>query len=68
MTIDRLKLNEDDTFVNDRNAWLKRYCLGGTNFLQLKQDAPFIAYELERQNLIKEIKSIMCYSLDEDEY
>ncbi len=65
-TIKRLKLNEDEAFVNDRNAWLKRYCLGG-NFNQLKKDAPFIAHELERQHLVSKIRVMMCYPSDEDE-
>lgn len=65
-TIERLKLN-DDKFVNVRSSWLKRYCLGETNFLGLRKVAPFIAYELERQKLTDEIKKIMDYSQDIEE-
>lgn len=65
-TICRLKLNEDEAFIDDRNAWLERYCLTG-NFNQLKRDAPFIAYELERQNLVTEIKNRMHYSSYKDD-
>jgi 5-methylcytosine-specific restriction endonuclease McrA len=63
ITIERLKLN-DDKFVNDRDEWLKRYCLGEANFILLKKVAPFIAYELERQGLIEDIKSMMAYMPD----
>lgn len=66
-TIDRLKLNENEAFVNDRSSWLKRFCLGEASFAQLKRDAPFIAYELERQNLVESIKAIMAYVSEEED-
>lgn len=62
-TIKRLRLNED-VFVNDRSHWLKPYCQGNEDFSVLKRDAPFIAYELERQKLVEDIKAIMVYELD----
>jgi hypothetical protein len=34
------------------------------DFSFLKRRAPFIAYELERQGLIEEIKTIMDYQLE----
>jgi hypothetical protein len=62
-TIQRLKLNSDN-FVNDRSRWLEPYCLGEVDFPFLQRNAPFIAYELERQDLIDKIKIIMNYKLE----
>jgi hypothetical protein len=62
-TIRRLKLNSDN-FVNERSNWLQPYCLEKADFSFLKRRAPFIAYELERQGLIEEIKTIMDYKLE----
>lgn len=58
-TIKRLKLNDDDDCVKHRQDWLMRYCEGKINFDFLKETAPFIAYELERQNLVESIAFIM---------
>ena len=63
-TIARLKLNSDK-FLEDRSYWLKYYCLGKTDFDFLRNSAPFIAYELERQGLIEKIKDMMYYQLEE---
>jgi len=38
--------------------------IGFADFLFLKRRAPFIAYELERQDLIEKIKIIMDYKLE----
>jgi hypothetical protein len=62
-TINRLRLNEEQNIVEERSNWLRMYCKGGTNFSFWKNYAPFIAYELERQNLVEEIKNIMIYEL-----
>src|SRR5438876_6070605 len=61
-TRDRLKLN-DDRYVNVRSRWMELYCNEDLTFSGLKRNAPFIAYELERQNLIDEIKNRMIYGL-----
>ena len=58
-TIKRLKLNCDDRCVKHRQDWLMRYCEKKITFDFLKETAPFIAYELERQNLVESIASIM---------
>jgi len=63
-TINRLRLNNDQ-FINDRNNWLEAYCLEEAGFTALKKWAPFIAYELERQELIEKIKEMMYYRLEE---
>jgi hypothetical protein len=57
-TINRLGLN-DENCVKSRLDWLLLYCVGDISLAFLKQKAPFIAYELRRQNLDYEIKTIM---------
>jgi hypothetical protein len=57
-TINRLGLN-DENCVKSRLDWLLLYCIGDISLAFLKQKAPFIAYELRRQNLDYEIKTIM---------
>jgi 5-methylcytosine-specific restriction endonuclease McrA len=51
-TIKHLKLNEDDDLVAEREAWIQNYRDGHISFSFLKKQAPFIAYELERQGLL----------------
>jgi len=65
-TIKRLKLNDDQTVVEERSHWLKEYCLGA-GFRYLKVNAPFIAYELKRQNLREDIKNIMVFEQEREE-
>lgn len=50
-TINRLKLNDDEACIRDREKWLREYVIGEISFSHLKRHAPFIAYELERQEL-----------------
>jgi len=57
-TIRRLKLNDDDTCVQARQHWVEAFCTG-CPFDFLKRHAPFIAYELQRQNLLETIALIM---------
>ena len=57
-TINRLKLNkESDT--ESRLRWIRDFCDEHIDFNFLKRNAPFIAYELQRQDLVDKIKSIM---------
>jgi len=65
-TIKRLRLNEE-VFVSDRSDWLKDYCQGKKDLSVLKHEAPFIAYELERQKLVEDIKIIMVYEPEVEE-
>jgi hypothetical protein len=58
-TIKRLRLNDDDTCVQARQHWILPFCKNECSFEFLKQHAPFIAYELQRQNLVGKIASIM---------
>lgn len=50
-TIRRLDLNDDEVLVRSRLGWVLNYCDGRINFEFLKENAPFIAFEIERQNL-----------------
>ena len=58
-TITRLKLN-DEISVRYRKSWIKDYCEGRISFEYLKDNAPFTAYELERQGLISKIASMLA--------
>lgn len=58
-SIIRLKLNVDDSLVQDRANVVKEYIRGGFTFDYLKRNYPFIAFELERQNLQEAIKTII---------
>jgi hypothetical protein len=56
-TIKRLKLNEENQ-IKARQRWVMDYSNNTIMFTLLKTKAPFIAYELERQNLVDTIKTI----------
>lgn len=56
-TIEVLRLNTDDIFVNNRFKAVQDYAKGLTTFDFLKFYYPFIAYELERQNQKEAIKA-----------
>ncbi len=58
-TISRLKLNLKEKYINYRREWLCAYCDGEISFSFLNEKAPFIAFELNRQNLKNEIATIM---------
>lgn len=60
-TINRLKLN-DETCVDDRQRLVRDCCTGDISFSHLRKEAPFIAYELERQELVSAIADMMGYS------
>jgi hypothetical protein len=62
-TIIRLGLNDEDTCLKSRERYIKQYCLRMIDFRHLVLDAPFIAKELQRQNLVDSIREIMDYSL-----
>lgn len=58
-TIKRLKLN-DEICIRSRLRWLSKYCdtQFPIPFEALEKDAPFIAYELQRQDLVEKIKTM----------
>ncbi|RLC19799.1 MAG: hypothetical protein DRI57_06290 [Deltaproteobacteria bacterium] len=58
-TINRLKLNEKEKYIEARREWLCAYCEDEITFSFLQKMAPFIAYELRRQKLEKRIVYIM---------
>jgi len=56
-TINTLRLNSDDSFVNLRFEITKDFAKGDVSFEYLKRRYPFIAAELERQSLSDAIKT-----------
>lgn len=58
-TIDVLKLNSSDTQVQARCDIVLDYVNSDISLQHLRRRYPFIAYELERQNLIDKIKEII---------
>jgi hypothetical protein len=58
LTIRRLHLN-DERAIMSRQRWIRDYCDGHFGLDYLRRNAPFIAYELERQGLVTAIVSMM---------
>jgi len=58
-TITCLGLNDDDHFVQERANLTKLYCDGEITFGFLEKRYPFIAYELQRQDLKERIKTML---------
>ncbi|MEM9544029.1 MAG: hypothetical protein AAGA60_31660, partial [Cyanobacteria bacterium P01_E01_bin.42] len=60
-TIARLKLNQDDDCIQGRQEWLIPYCQQEYPLTFLRKKAPFIVYELERQDIaeVSKIARIM---------
>lgn len=62
ITINRLGLNDEGTFLQERLHWIREYCKDdGIPFVHLKKHAPFIAYELERQGLVQQICKMLRF-------
>ena len=53
-TIDCLRLNKDDDLVVEREAWARHCRNGDIPLSHLQKYYPFIAYELERQDLLNQ--------------
>jgi len=49
-TIDRLQLNDDNDYVNERIGAIREYCLDRATYTQLLNRYPFIAVEMRAQN------------------
>jgi hypothetical protein len=49
LTIARLHLNDEPTFVELRRRYIDDYFSGDISFRLLQRDAPFVAREIERQ-------------------
>jgi hypothetical protein len=60
-TIKRLKLNDEDSCLENRANYVKGYCVRGLPFSHLEEEAPFLAKEIRRQKLVYRIKQIMIY-------
>ncbi len=58
-TINRLKLNDDDSLVQSRANIIRDYAKGDFTFDYLKRKYPFLGFELERQNLVTNIKTMI---------
>ncbi|MBC8030833.1 MAG: hypothetical protein H7Z16_12030 [Pyrinomonadaceae bacterium] len=56
-TITRLRFNIDNALMKERFNWVKLYANGDVSFDFLLRRYPFIACELERQNLKDDIKT-----------
>jgi len=65
---DELGKSHNLLWINAYNAqgvdfeYIRAYCLRQITFEYLLSDAPFIASELMRQNLVESIREIMDYS------
>ncbi len=51
-TIKILGLNDDEDLVEERKAWIEAHRKGEITYEHLEKRAPFIAFELRRQNLV----------------
>ncbi len=60
-TIDRLNLNDEGTCLQARVSWLRDYIQVPFPFSHLEEKAPFLAFELKRQDLIEKIREIMIF-------
>jgi len=61
-TVKRLKLNEDENCIKDREKWLRDYVTNQITFSHLEKHAPFIASELNRQGYVESTHVIWaCY-------
>lgn len=63
-TIQILKLNTYDPYVQRRCDLLVDYAKGDITLNFLKRYAPFVAYELERQDMVERIKQIILRTLN----
>jgi len=61
-TIRILGLNDEHTCIKSRARYIENYCRHDISFSYLRGEAPFIAKELERQNLVDRIREIMIYN------
>jgi hypothetical protein len=57
-TIDRLGLNDEGTCLKSRVKWLGDYCSNDISLDYFRRHAPFIVSELERQNLVANIREV----------
>lgn len=60
-TCERLRLNDENRCLRDREDYIREYCSGRVTFGYLEHKAPFLASELRRQALVDDIKMMMKY-------
>ena len=60
VTVAVLLLN-GETSISSRMRWVRGYCDGLFTFAYLKESAPFIASEIERQGLVSTLAQIMMF-------
>jgi hypothetical protein len=60
-TIKRLSLNDEGTCLQARINWIRDYIQVPFPITHLEKRAPFIAYELKRQNLVETIHKLMLF-------
>ena len=60
-TIEILGLDTDEEYIDACKEWIMAYCSRDISFDFLERKAPFIAYELKRQNLMEKIRDIMIF-------
>jgi hypothetical protein len=58
LTINRLGLNDEGTCLKSRVKWLGDYCNNDISLDYLRRNAPFIIAELERQQILENIRDI----------
>lgn len=58
-SIVRLGLNDEGTCLKSRLHWVSEYCANHITFDHLKRHAPFIAFELERQGIVDQVKQMV---------
>ena len=61
-TIKRLKLNDDNNYVEERIGVISQYCLGKATLVQISKKFPFIAREMVRQEFDKNFLQTMSAS------
>lgn len=62
-SINRLGLNDEGTCLQACMNWLRDYIKVPFPFWYLEEKAPFLAFELKRQNIIEDIREIMVFQI-----
>lgn len=67
-TCKRLGLNDSATCLAARERYVRDFCLGYLTWDYLRRDAPFLAFEIERQDLRVRLPQMMqyCQTADPD--
>jgi hypothetical protein len=61
-TRDKLRLNDEGTCLKSRVKYVREYCDQEITFAHLKRHAPFIAIEMERQGIVKDLVGMMRWT------